>query len=65
MRKKSNPPTARVAPAEKSAIDAQLRIKVKASLADPRKSVPASDVFKRLRALHAAVSSGRPPYSSR
>jgi antitoxin ParD1/3/4 len=38
---------------EEAAIEDHLRTKVAASLADPRKSVPASDVFKRLRAVHA------------
>lgn len=37
---------------EEAAIEDHLRIKVAASLADPRKSVPAADVFKRLRAVH-------------
>lgn len=37
---------------EEAAIEEHLRAKVEASLADPRKSVPAADVFKRLRALH-------------
>jgi antitoxin ParD1/3/4 len=43
MRKKS----------KKSEIESQLRKKVAASLADPRKSIAATDVFKRLRAAHA------------
>jgi antitoxin ParD1/3/4 len=37
---------------EEAAIEDHLRAKVAASLADPRKSVPAADVFKRLRAVH-------------
>jgi hypothetical protein len=37
---------------KKSEIEDQLRKKVAASLADPRKSVAASSVFKRLRAIH-------------
>jgi hypothetical protein len=65
MRKKSDQPTTKLTRAKKRARGDKLFIAVKDSLADPRKSVPASDVFKRLRALHAAASSGRPPYSSR
>jgi len=38
---------------EEAAIQDHLRAKVAAALADPRKSVPASDVFKRLRTVHA------------
>ena len=38
---------------ENGALDTLLREKVKASLADPRPSVPADEVFKRLRARHA------------
>lgn len=38
---------------EESAIEDHLRAKVAVSLADPRKSVPAADVFKRSRAIHA------------
>lgn len=37
---------------EDAALDELLRQKVKAALADPRPSVPAADVFKRLRARH-------------
>ena len=37
---------------EESAIEDHLRAKVAASLADRRKSAPAADVFKRLRAVH-------------
>ena len=44
-------------------VENELRRKVVASLADPRKNIPASKAFKRLRKLHAA--GGRVPYSSR
>jgi antitoxin ParD1/3/4 len=37
---------------EEAAVEDYLRAKVTASLADTRKSVPAADVFKRLRAVH-------------
>ena len=37
---------------EEAMLDEVLREKVKASIADPRPSVPAGDVFKRLRARH-------------
>jgi antitoxin ParD1/3/4 len=37
---------------EDAALDELLREKVKASMADTRPSVPAGDVFKRLRAHH-------------
>jgi hypothetical protein len=40
-------------PRNDSEIENQLRAKVAAALADPRKSIPVSDVFKRLRALHS------------
>jgi hypothetical protein len=46
MRKKS----------KKSGMEDQLRKKVAASLADPRKSIAASKVFKRLRAIHFAAA---------
>jgi antitoxin ParD1/3/4 len=36
-----------------AALDEYLRARVLASLKDPRPSVPATDVFKRLRARHA------------
>ena len=36
-----------------AALDEYLRAKVQASLKDPRPSVPATDVFKRLRSRHA------------
>jgi hypothetical protein len=36
--------------------DQQLRKKVAASLADPRKSIAASKIFKRLRAIHSAAT---------
>ena len=49
--------------APSGSVEKELRRKVAASLADPRKNIPASKVFKRLRKLHAAV--GRAPYSSR
>jgi antitoxin ParD1/3/4 len=35
------------------AVEEHLRAKVAASLADPRENVPASDVFKRVCAVHA------------
>jgi antitoxin ParD1/3/4 len=37
---------------EEAAIEDHLRAKVVASLAEPQKSVPAADVFKRLRTVH-------------
>jgi hypothetical protein len=37
-------------------IENQLRKKVAESLADPRKSVAASKVLKRLRAIHSAAT---------
>jgi len=37
---------------EEAAVEDHLRAKVAVSLADSRKSVPAADVFKRLRAVH-------------
>lgn len=37
---------------EEAMLDQALREKVHASMADPRPSVPAGDVFKRLRARH-------------
>jgi antitoxin ParD1/3/4 len=37
---------------EEAMLDEMLREKVKASMADGRPSVPAGDVFKRLRAHH-------------
>ena len=46
MRKKS----------KKSGMEYQLRKKVAASLADPRKSIAASKVFKRLRTIHSAAT---------
>jgi antitoxin ParD1/3/4 len=36
-----------------AAFDEYLRARVQASLADPRPSVPAADVFERLRGRHA------------
>jgi hypothetical protein len=45
MRKKS----------KKSGIEDELRKKVAASLADRRKNIAASKVFKRLRAIHSAA----------
>jgi antitoxin ParD1/3/4 len=39
-----------------AALDDYLRAKVQASVKDPRPSVPAADVFKRLRARHARKS---------
>jgi antitoxin ParD1/3/4 len=36
-----------------AALEDYLRAKVQASVRDPRPSVPAADVFKRLRARHA------------
>lgn len=38
---------------EEAALDEVLRRKVEAALADPRPSIPAEDVFARLRAHHA------------
>ena len=38
---------------EDTALDEYLRHKVEAALADPRPSVPAEEVFARLRAHHA------------
>jgi hypothetical protein len=46
-----------------SSLENELRRKVAASLTDPRKNIPASKVFKRLRELRAGA--GRVPYSSR
>ena len=37
---------------EEALLDEVLREKVKAAMADPRPSVPAGDVFKRLRGRH-------------
>jgi hypothetical protein len=45
---------------KKSGIEDQLRKKVAASLADPRKSIAASKVFKRLRAIHSAATMTAP-----
>ena len=36
-----------------AALDEYLRAKVQASIKDPRPSLPAADVFKRLRSRHA------------
>jgi antitoxin ParD1/3/4 len=45
---------------EEAAIEDHLRAKVAAALADPRKGIPATEVFKRLRAVHAkAVRAAR------
>jgi hypothetical protein len=41
---------------KKSEIEDQLRKKVTASLGDPRKSIAASKVFKRLRAIHSVAT---------
>jgi hypothetical protein len=41
---------------KKSGLKDQLGKKVAASLADPRKSIAASKVFKRLRAIHSAAT---------
>jgi antitoxin ParD1/3/4 len=38
---------------EETAIEDHLRIQVAASFTDSRKSIPAADVFKRLRSVHA------------
>ena len=43
---------------EEAAIDDWLRQRVDDALADPRPSVPAEDVFKRLRKHHAADGPG-------
>jgi antitoxin ParD1/3/4 len=37
---------------EEAAIDEVMRQKIRASLADPRRDIPAEDVFARLRAYH-------------
>lgn len=39
---------------EETALDDLLREKIRGALADPRPSVPARDVFDRLRVRHAA-----------
>jgi antitoxin ParD1/3/4 len=39
---------------EEAALDDFLRARVEEAMADPRPSVPARDVFKRLRAHHAS-----------
>ncbi len=39
---------------ERQALDALMRQKVREALDDPRPSIPAEDVFARLRARHAA-----------
>jgi len=45
---------------EEAALDEWLRQRVNEAFADPRPNVPARDVFKRLRKLHAAqVKAGR------
>ena len=44
---------------EESAVNEWLRRQVDESLADPRPNRPAEEVFKRLRAHHAARSKGR------
>jgi len=44
---------------EEAALEEVLRRKVEASLADPRPSVPAEDVFSRLRAHHAGQPSAK------
>ena len=59
-KKKSDDPTAGIEPANKLALETEVRRKVAVSLADRRKSIPASVVFKRLRRRVAAT-----PYSSR
>jgi hypothetical protein len=41
---------------KKSEIENRLRKKVAASLADPRKNIAASKVFKRLRTIHSAAT---------
>jgi hypothetical protein len=41
---------------KKSGIEDQLRRKVAASLADQRKSIAASKVFKRLHGIHSTAS---------
>ena len=43
---------------EEAALDEILRRKVEASLADPRPSIPAEDVFARLRHRHAEEVKG-------
>src|SRR4051812_25886849 len=45
---------------EEAAVDDWLRQRVDAALNDPRPSIPAADVFNRVRKLHAAnVAAGR------
>ena len=44
---------------EEAALSDWLRSKVEESLADPRPNIPAREVFKRLRAHHAARSKTR------
>jgi antitoxin ParD1/3/4 len=41
---------------EEAAIEDHLRSKVAASLADSRESIPAADVFDRLRAVHGKAA---------
>jgi antitoxin ParD1/3/4 len=43
---------------EESAVDDWLRQKVSEAFADPAPSVPARDVFRRLRKHHAAATKG-------
>jgi antitoxin ParD1/3/4 len=43
---------------EEAAIDSWLRQRVDEALADPRPSIPATEVFKRLRKHHAANAAG-------
>jgi antitoxin ParD1/3/4 len=49
----SRPISLRALDREDAILDEALRQKIKASIADPRPSVPASTVFKRLRSRHA------------
>ncbi len=44
---------------EEAAVDDWLRQRVDEAFADPRPSVPARDVFKRLRERHAGAAKGR------
>lgn len=44
---------------EEAALSEVLRRKVEAALADSRPSVPAEDVFARLRDLHTELSAGQ------
>jgi hypothetical protein len=55
-------PAAKVIAADELKLENELRLKVKQSLADGRKSIPAAVVFKRLR---ERLAGGVSRYSSR